>query len=446
MARRAHHSTNPKKRPQAPSWLAIGFVVVAIAGVAIGLAIAARGTSVVATDRNTQFPDQGEGVVSGLKSIPSSSPTPWYDTPPEGPVSFTLVAAGDVLPHGAVVSSATRSGSWDMDALWSELDPWVSGADLAICHMETPVAPPGTSASGFPVFASPPEVVPALKAQGWDGCSTASNHSVDKKFPGVGATLDAFDAVYMGSTGTARSADEAASAQMYRIRQGVRYITVANISFAYGTNGLPVPDGKPWSVNLFDANAGNAAPIIAAAQAARDAGADVVIASVHCCVEYRTEPTAAQRQVAQQIADSGLVDLYIGHHAHVPEPIEKLDGGPNGDGMWVAFGLGNYISNQGTNCCVPQTSNGVLLTATFTVDLDGKVTTGVEWTPITVDRLDHHRMHVLSEIPNGAGTLSAAEVAARYQRVLDAVGPQAPERLVPPEKLADGTYPVRRPV
>jgi len=374
-----------------------------------------------------------------------ASPEPSYTPEPEGPVTFTLIAGGDVLPHQSVVDSATRSGTFDFRPLWGALDPWISGADLAICNMETPVAPAGTKTSGFPRFGAPKEMVAALDDQGWDGCSTATNHAVDRGWDGVVTTLDTFDEEWLGAVGTARSAEEAASPQYYDVRTGTRVIRVAHIAYSYSTNGLPIPSGKPWSVNTFNSGAADATPILAAAQAARDAGADVVVATVHCCVEYQTAPTTSQVAVAQKIADSGLVDLYIGHHAHVPQPIELLPGGPNGDGMWVAYGLGNYISNQDTAFGLPAaTTSGELLTATFTVNLDGTVHTGVEWTAITVDRKSSHTMHVLSEIPQGVGTLSAAEVAARYKRVRDAVGTQAPERLTPPEQLADNAYVIHR--
>ena len=355
------------------------------------------------------------------------------------PVTFTVVAAGDVLPHGPVVSSATTATGIDFLPLMSAVVPYIEGADLALCHMEVPVTPPGTSASGYPMFAAPPELVPSLAAAGWDGCSTASNHSVDRRAAGIAATLEAFQSAGLGAAGTARTEQEADATQMYVVHGAARDINVANISFAYaGLNGLPKPDGQPWAVNTFDADAADASPIIAAAQHARDQGADIVIASVHCCVEYKTAPTAAQRSVAEQVAASGLVDLYLGHHAHVPQPIEKLPGGPNGDGMWVAFGMGNFLSNQGTQCCVAETTSGELITATFSIDEDDRVDVGVEWTAITTDRLSGHTMHVLTDIPDGAGTLSAAEVAARHARVASAAGPEAPERTTPVGNLALG--------
>ncbi len=354
------------------------------------------------------------------------------------PVGFTVVAAGDVLPHGPVVASATTASGYDFTPLMAGVRPYVEGADLALCHMEVPVVPPGVAPSGYPMFGSPPEMVRDLAAIGWDGCSTASNHSVDRKFAGISSTLDTMDEYGMGHAGTARTSDEAATVQMYEVSEGDRTLKVAHISYAYGLNGLPKPSDMPWSVNTFDADAADAAPIITAAQAARAQGADVVLASVHCCVEYRTEPTDAQRALAEKIAASGLVDLYIGHHAHVPQPIEKLPGGPNGDGMWTAFGLGNFLSNQHPDCCTANSTSGVLLTATIDVDVDDTVTVSVEWTATTVDRGDHHAMHVLTDVPNGVGSLSKAEVTARHQRVADAVGSQAPERTVPAESLSDG--------
>jgi len=384
-------------------------------------------------------PGASASVSPSIAGPPDAATLPIVQPPvrPTEPVKFTLVAAGDVLPHGPVDASARTASGYDFTPLMAGVEPYIAGADLAICHMETPVAPDGSKPSGYPVFGAPKQLVANLKAVGWDGCSTASNHSVDRAYPGIAATLDAFEAQGLGHAGTARTESESTQTQFYNVVKGSRVIKVAQVSFAYGLNGLHKPAGKSWSVNTFDADAADATPIIDAAKAARAAGADVVVASVHCCVEYRTLPTAAQERIAQQIAASGAVDLYIGHHAHVPQPIVSLEGGPNGDGMWVAYGLGNFLSNQDQACCVAETSSGVLLTATFTVSPDDRVDVGVEWTPITVDRLDHHAMHVLTDIPTGSRQLSAAEVKARLARVTSAVGPAAPERTEPATKFAD---------
>ncbi|WP_082104628.1 CapA family protein [Demequina soli] len=409
-------------------------VLVAAAGFSAGL-LSARQLS--PADTVAAAPTEIAAPVASSTRTPSPEPSVSVTPSPEPPepVRFTLVAAGDVLPHTPVDDSASTAGGYDFTALMTGVRPYIEGADVAICHMEVPVAPKGVAPSGYPIFSAPSALVRDLAAVGWDGCSTASNHSVDRGTAGVDATLAAFERNGLQHAGTARDADEAAQTAFYDVRAGDRTVRVAHVSFAYGTNGMPV--AHPWEVNLFDADAADASPIIAAAKKARRAGADVVVASVHCCVEYRTAPTDAQREIARQIARSGQVDLYIGHHAHVPQPIELLPGGPSGTGMWTAFGLGNFLSNQDGWCCVADTASGELLSATFTVDPDGAVAVDVGWTPITVDRRDSHAMHVLTDIPDGAGTLSAAEVATRLAAVRAAAGEEAPEVDAPVTALAD---------
>ncbi|HEX5332434.1 MAG TPA: CapA family protein [Cellulomonas sp.] len=407
--------------------LAVGLLLTVAAALA-PLVAPSWGAGVVAADG----PSAATGVVP-----PASTPTPTPTPTPDPDAQFTIVAAGDVLPHLPVLSSArVAGGGYDFSPVLSGLDPWVQGADLALCHLEVPVAPPGTAPSGYPMFGTPAEIAAALRAQGWDGCSTASNHSVDRGFSGVTATLDALDAAGLGHVGTARSAIEQSQPQLYTLERAGQRITVAHLAAAYGTNGMPIDADKPWSVNVIDVPA-----LVAQATSARAAGADLVVASVHCCVEYVTEPTPEQVTIDQELADSGVIDLVIGHHAHVPQPVAKLTGGPRGEGMWVAYGLGNYLSNQDGACCSVNTDSGLLLTAHIesagAFAADGRAAgparvTGVEWTPITVDRRSGHQVHALADITGGTGTLSPAAVAARTARVVAAAGSAAPERTTPP--------------
>jgi len=398
-----------------------------VVAVASGAAVAFLGPTETAASVTAQDAD----LTSPAPAIPTPTPTP---TPtPEPDADFTIVAAGDVLPHLPVDADARTNAGYDFSKLLAPMDPWVSGADLAICHLEVPLAPAGSKPSGYPVFAAPAHLAQDLKEQGWDGCSTSSNHSVDRGFAGVTSTLDALDAAGLGHVGTARSAKEAAQPQLYRLERASQTITVAQVAAAYGTNGMPVDPAKPWSVNLIDVPA-----MVAQAEKARADGADLVIASVHCCVEYRTEPTAEQQAIDQELADSGQFDLVIGHHAHVPQPVAKLEGGPDGTGMWVAYGLGNYLSNQDSACCVANTDSGILLTAHVTSPAasgDQQAgparVTSVEWTPITVDRLGGHEVHALTDVPDGTSHLSAAKIADRLARVTAAAGDEAPLRSTP---------------
>lgn len=396
LARVARHARETG-RPAAGRGVALALALV-LTGVGAGAALAqAQGWWTLATDAPVVEP----GPTTTAEPSPSDSPTPTPTPPPDA--VFTLVAAGDVLLHGPVMSSARSGSGYDFTTLMAPVEDWIAGADLALCHLEVPIAPEGTAPSGYPMFGAPEEIAADLAAVGWDGCSTASNHSLDRGPAGVVRTLDALDAVRLGHVGTARSPAEAAAPQVYSLAREGQRIRVAQIAATYGTNGLPIPADRPWMVTLIDT-----AALIEQARAAREAGADVVVASIHCCVEYVAAPTAEQEQIASELAESGLIDLVIGHHAHVPQPITRLDGGPRGEGMWVAYGLGNFVSNQDANCCVAASDSGLLLTATFRKPHDGPVSVdGVEWTAVTVDRSGGHRVHPLTADTPATGQMTA---------------------------------------
>lgn len=348
---------------------------------------------------------------------------------PPAPVSpeveFTVITAGDTLTHMGVNASARTSGELDFVPLMEGINPFVQGADLALCHLEVPVAPAGTALSGYPMFNGAPELIRDLQRSGWHGCSLASNHTVDRGFTGLESTINYLEDHGMGWAGSARTAAESEVTQMYVLEKENRSVTVAHLSATYGLNGLPVPQGKPWSVELIDTDR-----LIAQANTARQAGADIVLASIHCCVEYVTEPTAEQVALATTLAESGVIDAVIGHHAHVPQRVEVLPGGPQGHGMPVAYGLGNFLSNQDANCCVAATESGQMATYSILVDDDGPRVTGIEWTAITTDTRNHH-LYPLATNPDGVGYLSSAQVAARYARAQEAATDSVPERTEP---------------
>jgi poly-gamma-glutamate synthesis protein (capsule biosynthesis protein) len=247
------------------------------------------------------------------------------------------------------------------------MQPVVSGADLAICHMETPVSPDQGHLSGYPSFGGPVELVDAAKAIGYDGCSTASNHSLDRGRAGIAATLDRFDLDHLRHAGTARTPQEAATVTTYDVR-GVR---VAHLSYAYGFNGYRIPPEAPWSVDQIDV-----ARIRADAHRARAAGAALVVVSLHWGTEYVHEPNAFQRQVASQLLPSPDIDLIVGHHAHVVQPVDQVAG------TYVIWGLGNQLANQPD---IPK-SDGLTAIATAERGPDGRWhVVGIEAVPTFIE-------------------------------------------------------------
>jgi poly-gamma-glutamate capsule biosynthesis protein CapA/YwtB (metallophosphatase superfamily) len=371
----------------------------------------------------------GHASASPSPADPTPSPTPSPEPEPED-VELTLLAAGDVLPHAPLNDSATGPSGIDYSPLLSGIDPWVAGADLALCHLEAPVAPPGVEPSGYPVFRAPREIIRDLDEQGWDGCSTASNHSADAGYDGLAATLDALDEAGMGHVGTARDRRESRGPQNYELRRSGRTVTIAHLSATYGLNGLEPPSGA-WSIDLIDT-----ARIVRQAKAARAAGADLVVVSLHDGYEYVTEPTPHQLDTTRALARSRQVDLVIGHHAHVPQPVQRLRGGPEGDGMWVAQGLGNMISNQSADCCGTWASAvGLLLVADIVQPPDGPARVkDVRWAATTVDLDAGHRLRATRDAlaHPGRGQLTVAELRERLRLAQEAAGDAADEQRQPP--------------
>ncbi|MEV7085253.1 CapA family protein [Streptomyces sp. NPDC093085] len=260
--------------------------------------------------------------------------------------AFTLVASGDVLPHDSVIDWAGESaeengdeGGYDFRPMLAGVKPFVSAADLAICHTETVYGEPDGPFSGYPAFVSPPQLAAGLRATGYASCSTASNHALDDGADGVRRTLDAFDKAGLKHTGSARTAAEGRRPALLTAG-GAR---VAQLSYTYGTNDQPMPDGQPWAVNLIDERR-----ILADARAARAAGADVVVVSLHWGTEWQTEPdedqlTLAKKLTAARTGGRPDIDLILGTHAHVPQAYEKVNG------TWVVYGMGDQIAGTMAN-------------------------------------------------------------------------------------------------
>jgi hypothetical protein len=278
------------------------------------------------------------------------------------PTRFTVTATGDFLLHRPLIeqakADARRSGrrGHDFGPMLARLRPVISGSDLGICHIETPVGAAGGPFTGYPDFNSPPEIVRTVRDLGYDTCSTASNHALDQGTAGVRRTLEALDSANLRHAGTARTAEEAGKTTML----DVKGVPVAHLSFTYGTNGVAPPRDRPWTVN----SPLSADQIVAAARRAKAAGAEVVIVSMHWGQEYQNAPTPEQTALARRLLSRPEINLLIGHHAHVVQPMARV-----GD-KWVAYGVGNQVSNPSANTA--GTHAGIVARFAFTRDPAGE--------------------------------------------------------------------------
>jgi len=311
-------------------------------------------------------------------------PPPAAAEPPPAPASptavppavLTVLGAGDVLIHPPVWEQAAADAGgtgFDFYPIFADLRPVISGADLAICHLETPLAPAGGPFEGFPTYSAPPQLTDALAQAGYDTCSTASNHTLDQGEAGVTRTIDALAAAGLGWAGSARSAADAATPRVREVAlDNGQTVQVGHLSYTFGFNGLSPPPGKEWIANRIDADR-----ILAEAVAARAAGAEIVVLSLHWGTEYQVDPDAAQLDLAERLAGSGEIDLILGHHAHVVQPVEKVDD------TWVVYGMGNQLARHAE--VIDGQREGVLARVTFTEQDSGWEVTAIEAVPTWVD-------------------------------------------------------------
>ncbi|MGH2743983.1 MAG: CapA family protein [Thermoleophilaceae bacterium] len=272
------------------------------------------------------------------------------------PVSFTVAASGDFLIHGPVAAQARSDGDgrrYDFRPMFERIRRRIAGADLALCHVETPLVP--GPVRGYPSFRTPPSLAGAIRDTGWDACSTASNHSLDAGQYGVRTTLEALDRAGIPHSGTARSARGARRAPILDVK-GVR---VAFLSYTAVSNGQRVP--HPWSVAWADPRR-----ILADARRARRRGADTAIVNLHWGDEYSHAISPSQAALARRLTRSPAIGAIVGQHVHVVQPIRRVNGKP------VVFGEGNLVSNQTAACCPAASQDGLIALIDFRAR-DGRV-------------------------------------------------------------------------
>lgn len=352
------------------------------------------------------------GIEKPWKASPSADTAtqPEAVTPAEQPVadgrrSITVLGAGDVLPHPEMWHQARQDGkgAYDFLPMMAGVASTVSGADLALCHLEPTVAAPTGPFIGFPRFSVPPQTLDAVKQVGFDGCSTSSNHALDHGEEGVARTLDALDSAGIGHSGTYKSAAEAIVPKIYDVK-GVK---LAHLSYSKHFNGFERPAGKAWIANQIDVNA-----ILTAAKQARNAGAQIVVLSAHWGTEYQHEPDADQQTWARALIASPDIDVILGHHAHVVQPVENIGG------KWVIYGMGNQIARHAEP--INENREGVMMRLRFTETVPNKWTlTGLEAIPLWVDLNPDIRLVELPKALADPSTIPSKK--AIYQAALDRI-------------------------
>lgn len=253
-------------------------------------------------------------------------------------LSATLCFVGDLMCHSTQFNYAkVNTDSFDFTGVYREVKKYLTIPDLTIGNLETVIAGQNEGYSGYPYFNAPDDFIYALKEAGFNLLITANNHALDQGWEGVKRTIDVINDYKIHRTGTFISQEDRDSVRIFLVNS----IKIAFLAYSENTNGLAIPKGKEFVINLINEDL-----IRNDIRKAREKNADIVLVHLHYGPEYNREPSDYQKEIVQKIIELGA-DIIIGGHPHVIEPFDfyetrntKLDLG------FVAYSMGNFISNQ----------------------------------------------------------------------------------------------------
>lgn len=263
---------------------------------------------------------------------PTLQPTP----SPVPNIRATILSAGDVIMHDAVIQSGKINDElYDYKSIFTEVKPYIESADFSIISYEGVVMESDKNYTGYPLFNAPPAIMSAFSSAGFDMVNTGNNHCLDRKLKGLLESRNIIKQEKMQVIGTFQDAAE----PRHKI-QDLNGIKVGLLSYTYSCNmneNLLTEEERNTHLSLIDKDK------IQKEIEALSPRVDMVIVLMHWGVEYRQEPTKDQKELAEDMFTWGA-DIILGSHPHVVEPSEILE--TDGETKYVIYGMGNYLSNQ----------------------------------------------------------------------------------------------------
>lgn len=271
--------------------------------------------------------------------------------------SAEIVFAGDAMQHQRQIDAARQpDGSLDYDDYFKSLAPYISSADFAVVNLETPLG--GAPYSGYPMFCAHDNYVDALTGSGFDLILSANNHILDRKDKGVIRTIETFERKNVPYLGVYRN--KAHRDSILPMIHDINGFKVAFLNYTYGTNGITKK--TDIEIDYIDRDL-----IAADVEKAREKGAEIIAACIHWGEEYHLLPSLQQKKLAQYIADLG-VELIIGGHPHVIQPMEIRYNEKHKHNYFLVYSLGNFISAMRTT----DTRGGAMARVVLGRDIFGK--------------------------------------------------------------------------
>ncbi len=374
-------------RQQRSPIIQILLVLIAVLFVAdvivIGLCLKTPGST-----KSNQKPSASQG------SSNTPSPTDGTEAPteeaPQLVSTATVLSTGDILMHGKVINSGKQDdGSYNFDSIFQYVKSYSQAADFSVANLETTLCGTdnGYAYAGNPKFNCPDAIVDSLKGAGFDMLLTANNHADDTSLVGYKRTLNVVREKGLDTLGTYLSADE----QKWTIEE-VNGIKIGMVCYTYSDgfsqNGYPLLNynevGENGILNYFtyDKLSEFYTQLQGYLDEMKAAGAEATVVYLHWGEEYKWKtgegPNANQTAMAQKLCDMG-VDVIVGGHPHVVQPVDLLQSGTDAEHKTIVlYSMGNAVSNQRKEEMqqsepTGHTEDGVLFCVTFAKYSDGSV-------------------------------------------------------------------------
>lgn len=374
-------------RQQRSPIIQILLVLIAVLFVAdvivIGLCLKTPGST-----KSNQKPSASQGNSN------TPSPTDGTELPteeaPQLVSTATVLSTGDILMHGKVINSGKQDdGSYNFDSIFQYVKSYSQAADFSVANLETTLCGTdnGYAYAGNPKFNCPDAIVDSLKGAGFDMLLTANNHADDTSLVGYKRTLNVVREKGLDTLGTYLSADE----QKWTIEE-VNGIKIGMVCYTYSDgfsqNGYPLLNynevGENGILNYFtyDKLSEFYTQLQGYLDEMKAAGAEATVVYLHWGEEYKWKtgegPNANQTAMAQKLCDMG-VDVIVGGHPHVVQPVDLLQSGTDAEHKTIVlYSMGNAVSNQRKEEMqqsepTGHTEDGVLFCVTFAKYSDGSV-------------------------------------------------------------------------
>lgn len=330
--------------------------------------------------QKTLFEDTGE-----VEKITSSRITSVKSTSSVTRIKETkasIGSTGDILIHSPILDSCKNGNKYDFSGIFKYVKPYYQKYDYMVANLEVSLGGAALGYSGYPVFNCPDSILDALKSSGVDMLIHANNHCYDTGKQGFKRTVETIENSGMDHTGARSSEKE----KPYLIKN-VNNIKIGMINYTYETqklstkkalNGIPVDDEDAPLINSFKYDKLNEfySELSDNISNMYKDGAEAIVLYIHWGEEYKISANQWQKTIAQKLADLGI-DVVIGGHPHVIEPIELFNSDVSKKQMVCLYSTGNEISNQRKERMeeikTGHTEDGLIFNAVFSKKSDGRV-------------------------------------------------------------------------